>query len=85
MDKSKVWGVADVSLIAYLMSDDFKVVEAKRVERFGKTRVEFFFDNTEELHLAIKDFKENDYLKKYNTNLKEVKQKIFEVNKGDKQ
>ena len=82
MENKEFWNVGNVGLVAYLLTDGFKYEEIKVSEYNGRSRVDFVFNNNNELHLAIKDFKENEFLQKYYNNIQFVRDKVYKAKKG---
>lgn len=77
--KKEFWSVSNIGIVAYLITDGFEIVDTKVFEKDGRSRIDFVFKNNKELHLAIKDYKENEFLQKYYENIQVVRDRIYKA------
>ena len=81
--EKKLYYVTDQYLVAYLIGEGHVVEKVEVYENEFRKKVDFYFENTKELKLNCKDFRENAFLQKYNAQLREVRKTIGETLRGD--
>lgn len=81
-NKKKLYYINDQYLITYLLLEGHKVEKIEVYEANDKKKVDFHFENTKQLKMDIKDFRENEFLTKYNAQLKEIRKTIGQTLRG---
>lgn len=82
-EEKKLYYINDQYLISYLILEGHNVEKVEVYENEFRKKVDFYFEPTKELKLNIKDFKENEFLQKYNAQLREVRKIIGQTLRGE--
>lgn len=82
--EEKLYEVNDIYLNAYLLSDNIKTEKVDIVKSDGRNKVTFYYADNKELRASVKDYRENDFLKKYIDNYLFTKREITRVLRGAK-
>ena len=82
--ENNLYFVSDSYLVAYLLTDGLEVESVKIFEKEdGRKTVDFYFKKTQELFATIKDFRSNEFLIKYNSNIKKVRKNVYQALRGE--
>lgn len=78
-DKNKrgMYYITSIYMNAYLISKGFEVVKTEKVIEHGKEKIGFFYKNTDDIQETIQEFKENEELQNYITNMLKVRSTIY--------
>lgn len=82
--EEKLIKVDDIYLNAYLLSDKFVTKKVEVIKEGGRNKVAFYYSDSKETRATIKDYSENDWLKKYISNYLLTKTEITNTLRGDK-
>lgn len=80
----ELYEVLDIYLNAYLMSDNFECKKVEVINTEGRRKVAFYYLDDKNLRASVKDYRENDYLKKYISNYLATKRQITKALRGAK-
>lgn len=73
MNEQKEFKLLSINVIAYLKTKDIKPI---RIEKDETDQVAHYFDNTEELHFYLKEYKRDKNIQNFITKLTETRRQI---------